>query len=244
MKKITSTFKAVILLLILLTSCNNEETVQSNEIIDLTVYQKLEEKINEGLNRISINLRSNKATFSNKELTLQSAEKYFSNNSEGLLGFEKTFKNNSNYRITENNQMTPFQKRKVNKIIESANDFENINEFISHLSVEFDNYANSSLNIDDKRLLLTFITVYKTSLIFFEKNQDVIKANISSDRLRVQGFWKCAAGIIGGATGGAIAGGELGLKIGTLVANPLKGAIIGGIIGGIGGAFGGGAAAC
>lgn len=256
-------------ILLLIANCeNNLEEEPSN--LKRENYLKFSEVYSYNLNKAATGLRESNSTFSE----IESLEKTVLNSldQEIIDGFN-TYQEDNIYdphrSSTENSNSANFtldnlnlvQKNQVKKILESVNKVETLNEYYSYLNDAFDKtYYSNDISIEDKDFILTYLTVFKTSLTFLEENSDLISINNNSEysaniyiqdkksgiREWFEKKWRCVAGTVGMAigTGGALCGvgWTVGSGVGTLLGPPgtVSGGITGCIIGGAIGAIGGG----
>lgn len=165
--------------------------------------------------------------------------------------FKQAYRGNilTNGKVSEEAQLSIVQKTEVEAILASINNYSSFSEFNQYLDSKFIAYHASDLSQADKTFLMTYVTLYRSSLDFVYNNQDLFVQNPANGK--VVGWWddwgKCAASIAGGAITGATTLGLAGAAVGTVVL-PVVGTVsagaVGAIGGGIGGALTGAAAGC
>lgn len=113
-------------------------------------------------------------------------------------------------------ELSEFQRKKVDEIIQLTGDFKRLEEATTFLKDRFEEYANADLSEEDKDFLLTFITVYKEGFIFVINNDDLFIPLYSVARRNSKNMFSCAAssvGLIASFVGLATATGGIGLVV-------------------------------
>lgn len=245
MKNLFQTCFTALVALFLITACETQDSAVEPEL-NLEFYNNLSTTLENDFEVFNASIRSQEAMD-----VLTAGKVQFGAETPEFNAFEKAYRGNiiSNGRITNDIQLSPVQKEEIELILSAINEHSSLNEFNQYLNSKFNSFTGSDLSENDKTFLLTYVTLYKTSLNFVYNNQDLFITNSANGR--VLGWWedwgKCAASIAGGAITGATTLGLAGAAVGTFVF-PVVGTVsagaVGAIGGGIGGALTGAAAGC
>ena len=246
MKNLFKTCFIVFLALFLTTACEVKESTVEPEL-NLEFYNNLATTLEKDFEIFSASIRSQNAMDA-----LTAGKVQFGRETPEFDAFVKGYSQNIilNGRANNDIQLNPVQKEEIELILSSIEDHTSLTEFNEYLDLKFNSLSASELFEDDKKFLLMYVTLYKTSLNFLYNNQDLFVQNFSNGKAPVNSWWnswgKCAAGIAGGAITGATTLGLAGAVAGTAL--PGVGTVTAGTIGAIGGAIGGAltgaAAAC
>lgn len=234
---------SIILFAFTILSCETdkiEDNVTTQKEIHLKNYELLSSKLKSDFSSISKSIRKSRSDFGNTDLVINTARKLYVNNPNELDIFNKAISQNQQKNAADSN-LNNYLFNEVNLIINEASSFNNFESYASFLDVKFDEISNGEIDTQDKDYLLTYITVFKQTLLFIESNQDLFKSKIS--KIAEEDSWwdswgQCAAAISGGAVTGATTLGLAGAAVGT-VTLPVVGTVAAGTVGAVGGAIGG-----
>lgn len=261
-----------LLILFLVFSCENQKEESPIEL-NRANYEAFSQKYSEGLNKVAQGLRAQKSNFSNSETLIAVVNNSFEK--EIVANFNNTYTSSKVYhseRSSSNDgdisgqisleSLNEVQRQHVEEIINSINLFEKEDDYYSFLDQKFNNiYMSEDLGLQDKDFILSYIAVYKVSIIFLIDNSDLIpqqnnggssasEFNLNDQRSGLRDWFernlKCIAGVAGSAIsvglGGCAAGAQVGGSVGILGGPPgaASGALTGCLMGGAIGALGGG----
>jgi hypothetical protein len=201
-----------------MTSCNPEESLNKQEL-NLEAYSLLKENLKKDLSIIGSELKGVKGE-KRRMLALDIAKNYYGEETKQYDAFQMAFQNLNapkNARLSNNEILSSFQKSRVESIINASVSYNNFDGYKRFLEQEFNNYAQSSLNVNDKNFMLTFLSSYEASYEFIATNPEMFD---EIDQVGANGFWGCAAGIAGAvAVTTAIVGGLVNPPLWVLVAS-------------------------
>lgn len=245
MKKL-SLFSILIVIMTVnfLSSCESEQENQARPGVDNSHYQQLQRKLNADYNQLALAIRQTKSGKMNEANVHEAARNYYGKESVAYQSFESSFRRSNSLNLKQHviGDLPQDVQDAIKQIQEELENFANLTEYKQYLQGKFDGYASKVMDESDRDIILTYIIMYQESLVFIEKNHDLILIDFPTSKTDPD-WWdewgKCVAGILGTAGSEALAGCGIGAAAGLGVGSVPgcgAGAIVGGVFGGLTGA--------